>query len=151
MLPDLFGPLGRAIARGVATHFNLAGQPDGWMTRTSYLAFTAVLGLVVPTFLVGLVFVMRFFGNNAFNIPRRDFWLAPERRAATFAYLLRRSFWLASMTIGFLAGVHGLTIQANRQGGALAHLSTPMALALTGCFLAAVIVWSIGLYRHFAK
>jgi cytochrome bd-type quinol oxidase subunit 2 len=94
---------------------------------------------------------MRFFPNSAFNLSHRDYWLATERRDATFAYLFRHSFWLASMILGFLAGLHGLTIQANRQGGALAHLSTPMTLAVAGCLVVGVVVWIVCLYRHFKK
>jgi len=133
----------------VATHFDFSGQPNGWMTRSSCVISTAVLGFVLPTFIVGLFFAMRFFPNSAFNLPRRDYWLAPERRAATLAYLFRQSFWLASMMAGLAAVIHGLTIQANRQGGALPHLSAPMAFALVGCLVVGVAVWSICLYRHF--
>jgi serine/threonine-protein kinase len=148
-LAFVFGSAGQLPPR-VATHFNFAGQPDGWMTRTSYLVFLAISGSLSSMFLIGLFFSMRFFPKGAFNLSRRDYWLAPERRAETFAYLYGQAFWLASMTIVFLAGLHGLTIQANRQG-ALVHLSTPMAFAVAGCFVVGVIVWVICLYRHFEK
>ena len=135
----------------VATHFNWLGRADGWMTRTTYLVSMAVCGVVQSTFIVGLFFSMRFAPNGAFSLSGRDYWIAPERRAATFSYLLRQSFWLASVMTGFLAGIHGLTIQANRQAGAFARWSTPMAIALGGCVLMGIAVWSVDLIRHFKK
>ncbi len=149
-LAFLFVSAGQLPPR-VATHFNLAGQPDGWMTRTSYLVFLAVAGSLSSMFLIGLFFSMRFFSKGAFNLSRRDYWLAPERRAETFAYLFRQSFWLASMMTVFLAGLHGLTIQANHQGGAAIHLSLPMTGGLSGCFLVGSLTWAVCLYRHFEK
>jgi uncharacterized membrane protein len=133
----------------VATHFNLAGQPNGWMTRAQCVAFSAAMGLGSSLFIVGLFFAVRFFPNGALNISRRDYWLAPERRATTFAYLFRHSFWLASMMIGFFAGLHWMMLQANRQGAALAHLSTPTVFASSGLLLIGTVVWSVCMFRHF--
>ncbi len=136
----------------VATHFDLAGQPNGWMTRTQCVALMAAMGLGLPLLIVGLFFAMRFFPNSVINFPGdRDYWLAPERRAATVAYVFRQSFWFASMMIGFVAGLHYLTLQANRQGVAFAHVSTPLVFALAGCFVIGILVWIACLYRHFRR
>ncbi len=106
------------------------------------------MGLGFPVFIVGVFFAIRFLPDSVINLPRRGYWLAPERRAATFAYAFRHSFWIASMLIGLSAGVEYLTLQANRQGAAMAHLSTP-ALALTGCFFAGTVVWIVCMFRRF--
>jgi uncharacterized membrane protein len=132
----------------VATHFDGSGRPDGWMSRSSHLIFTAVLGFAFPMFVVGLCFVLRFLPDRGFNLPHRDYWLAPERRAETFAYFLRHSLWFACMAVWFVLGIHILVIQAN--GRSPARLSTPGILGLAGSFLAGVAVWVVSLIRHFS-
>src|SRR3954468_21478203 len=77
----------------VATHFGAGGEPDGWMSRSSHLLFMGVFGLAFPLFVVGLFFILRFLPDSGLNIPHRDYWLAPERRSETFAYLFRHSLW----------------------------------------------------------
>src|SRR4051812_3401648 len=92
----------------VATHFGAGGRPDGWMSRTAHLLFMAAFGLAFPFFLVGLFYILRFMPDSSFNLPRRDYWLAPERRAETFAYLLRHSLWFACLAVCLVIGLHFL-------------------------------------------
>ena len=139
----------------VAIHFNLAGQPNGWMTRTQYVAFSAAMGLGLPLVVVGLFYLMRFLPSNSINFPgtreSREYWLAPERRAVFDDYTFRQSYWLASMTIGLIAGLHYLMIQANRLGAAMAHISLPAVLSLTGCFVLGVVLWIVLAYCRFRR
>ena len=131
----------------VATHFNGSGQPNGWMNRPTYLLFTAVFGFAFPLFLVGICFIVRFLPVRYYNIPRRDYWLAPERRSETFSYLFRHSLWFACMAVCFVIGIHFLIIRANSLTPA--HLSTPMILGLMGCFLTGIVVWVVSMFRYF--
>jgi uncharacterized membrane protein len=131
----------------VATHFNAQGQPDGWMSRSSHLAFTTLFGFAFPLFLVTLFYVIRFLPPQGLNIPHRDYWLAPERRLETFDYLFGHSMWLAGATLGLLLGIQFLIVQANTQGRA--HLSMPTILGFLSCFLTAVVVWVATMFLHF--
>ncbi len=64
----------------VATHFDRAGNPNGWMTKEFHLGFLLVLHLAF--------FAIFFFAPTLvikspprfLNIPNRDFWLQPENR-----------------------------------------------------------------------
>jgi uncharacterized membrane protein len=132
----------------VATHFDGSGQPNGWMNRSTYLFFMAVFGLAFPLFLVGIFSVGRFLPDRYYSIPRHDYWLAPERRAETFSYLLRHSLWFACICVCFVIGIHFSVVRANSL--ALAHLSAPVILGLLGCFLASILVWVVGMFRHFS-
>jgi hypothetical protein len=49
----------------------------------------------------------------------------------------------------FLAGIHYLTILANR--ATPPHLPMGLLLALTGGFLSGVAAWSVVFIRHFLK
>lgn len=45
-----------ALPARVATHFDASGRPNGWMSRSSHVAFTLVFGFAVPLFVVGLMY-----------------------------------------------------------------------------------------------
>ena len=109
----------------------------------------AIFGSTFPLLLVGIFFVLRFVPDSRLNIPRRDYWFAPERRDETFTYLLHHSFWFACMALGFVMGLHFLIIQANAQSPA--KFSTPMVLGLAACFTAGAIVWGVSMIRHFSQ
>jgi len=131
----------------VATHFDGSGRPNGWMSRTSHLRSMIVFGLAFPLFVPAMIYAGRFLPDRFYNLPRRDYWLAPARRPETMAYLFRHSLWFSSMALCFVIGIHFLTIRANNL--AQAHLSTPLVLLLAGCFLAGTAVWAGGMIWYF--
>jgi len=67
----------------VATHFNIAGQVDGWMSRPYFLRYE--LGLTFGTFTVftALAFLTAVLPAGLVNLPHKAYWLAPERSADT--------------------------------------------------------------------
>jgi uncharacterized membrane protein len=133
----------------VATHFNGGGEPNGWMDRSFYLLFMAVFSFVLPLFLVGTSFTVRFFPDKYFNIPHRDYWLAPQRRAETFSYFVTHSLWFACIALCFIIGIHFSIIQANSLTPA--QLSTPMIIGLIGFFVASLAVWIVSMIFHFNR
>ncbi len=133
----------------VAIHFGSGGEANGWMSRSTDLIFFSGLGVGLPLFFVVLSLVTGLIPAWFVNLPHREYWLSPERRAQTRAYISRQMIWMGWLTILFLAGIHYLTIQANRVTPP--HLPMSLFLVLTGGFLAGVAVWSIIFIRHFAK
>jgi len=133
----------------VATHFDGSGQPNGWMSRFSHLLFMLVFGFAFPFLVVAALYVVRFLPSTFINIPRRDYWLAPERRADTFAWLFRHSLWFACIGVSFITGIHYLIVRANAQPPA--QLPTPLLLTLAGAFLAALATWAIAMIQHFRR
>lgn len=131
----------------VASHFNASGQPDGWMAREQYLWFTGVMGLALPLFIIGLTFITRFLPDWMINLPHKAYWLSPEQRPWTQAYLFGHSFWLGSLVIGLMGASFYLTIQANRSDPV--QLPGTTFAVLMGGFLIGVAVWAISLVRHF--
>ncbi len=119
------------------------------MTRSSYVRLTLAFGLALPLFPAALIFATRFFPDNLINLPHRDYWLAPERRAETLAYFFRHSLWLACMLIGLFIWIHFTTIEANKQTPA--HLSMLMAWGFPGCLLVGVAIGVVGMIRHFGR
>jgi uncharacterized membrane protein len=146
----LFGTASQLPER-LASHFGANGQADGWMSRSGYLTFIAAIGLALPLLIAGVFYAMRFFPDRAFNLPHREYWLAPERRLETCNFFFRCGFWYASMMVAFLTSLHVLTIQANRQGPEAAALSLPLLACVAGCFLVGTLVWVILLILHFYR
>jgi RNA polymerase sigma factor (sigma-70 family) len=135
----------------VATHFDLAGRPNGWMTPSHYLFFSIIAGCGFPLYLVATGYLLRFLPVNkfTFKIPNRDYWLAPERRNEMFGYLFHHFLWLACLAAIFMMAIQLLMLQANYQ--TRPHLSTPSVWAAVDCFLAATTVWIGILFRHFKR
>lgn len=135
----------------VATHFDGAGRPNGWMSRTGHLAFTLALGTGLPAVMVGTCFMVRYLPARMINIPRREYWLAPERRALTSTYLFRHSIWLGCLSVSFVLCIHLLILQANTGGLAQPNLSSPAILALAGGYVVGLACWIVSMLRHFNR
>lgn len=132
----------------VASHFGADGQADGWLSRRGY--FILVAGL--PLFLGGLFWLIARQGVHfprAINIPRRDYWLTPERRACTSDLLLCWLLWLGTLLTGFIGGTHELTVQANQVQPP--QLATGGLLALLISFFLALLIWVAGLLMRLAE
>lgn len=123
----------------VATHFGAEGQPNGWMTRSGMIQFSLITGLLVPGFVVGIFSIIRLAGGKGLNIPRREYWLAPERREETLSFVQRQGFWFGAMFVVFLAGIHYLTMAANLRRPIM--LSNSDVAWLSGIFLVATAAW----------
>jgi hypothetical protein len=130
----------------VATHFDLRGQPNGWMSSQGYLAFMAVFGLVFPLIPAAICLLLRFLPDSIINLPHRDYWLAPERRGETVGYLIRHMLWLSCMMSGLTIVLHQMTVEANRQ------VPPQLSSAIWGylvVFLIGIFLWVFALVRHF--
>lgn len=119
----------------VATHFGITGEADGWMNRTAAVGTLAGFQLVFPALLVLLGAVVWRLPNSVINMPYKEYWLAPERRAESLEWMGRMLAWVAVCTSLFTAAIAHLSFVANRDGTKL-DLG-PFAAAM-GLYLAAV-------------
>ncbi len=140
---------GSELPTRVATHFNAAGKPTGWMSRSHFETLMLVFGMVFPLIIVSLYFMAGLLPAFLIHIPNRCYWLAPERRRETSNYLLRHSLWLACLVVALVTGIELSLVQANKQ--IPPHLSTLTLLAVLLPFLAGVLVWSWLLIRRFSS
>lgn len=133
----------------VATHFDIKGRSNGWMTKSQHIAFSAIFSLTFPLLPLGISSLMRFLPPQVINIPNRDYWLAPVRIKETTDWLAAHSLWFACLTSAFVLCLQLLVAWANLQTPR--HLpGLPMTL-LTALFLAGMAAWIIPLFRHFSK
>ncbi len=132
----------------VASHFDAGGRPNGWMTRDTFIGFYwGMAGLAALIFL-GLPRFLRRAPNKRINLPRREHWLAPERRAETVAYLGRQLLWMGCATLMFSIGVFHLAIQANLTD---APRLSPAAFQLIVAYLIFTLLWVVRLVFKFRR
>src|SRR5215813_8923472 len=79
------------LSETVATHFGSGFLANGWMQREGYLTFSLTFATVLPAIVAGIVgWLPRIFPRYV-NIPHRDYWLEPERRASTLESIAVRA------------------------------------------------------------
>ena len=133
----------------VATHFDLRGNPDSWMSRNANFVAYAVLGLALPLLIYGIFSLAGLFPTRLVSLPRRDYWLAPERRDATMRELRRQSLWLGCLVVLFVAGLYVITLEANQHNPAKLALS--FVLLHLGGFFLGMAIWVVLLLWRFWK
>jgi hypothetical protein len=90
---------------------------------------------------------VRFLPNAMINIPRRDYWLAPERRDETGRTLMRFGLLMVGFESLFFLAIHLLVVAANESQPARLSNNVWWLLA---AFLATTGVLAFKLYRRFA-
>ncbi len=125
----------------VASHFDALGRADGWSSKPAFFAanLVMVLGLAAMFLLIG--WIVRKMPFDAINLPNKAYWLAEERRDATFAYLEDQMTWMGAATVAFLVGLFQLSIEANlKTDGAMPGSAFWL---LFGGFMAIFVVWIV--------
>jgi uncharacterized membrane protein len=129
----------RALPDLVASHFDASGTANGFMPRGFYLRFMLAFVLGLPALLVGVTWFAIGRPNARINLPNRDYWLAPPRRAETISFLRTSITWFGALLVAFLVYAHWLVVRANLSQPA--HLETPWFVCGLAVFLVAVLIW----------
>ena len=133
----------------VASHFGRTDQPNAWTPRDTYVAIMVGAATLLPLFLVVLIAGLPRIFPRAVNIPNRDYWLAPERRARSLAALADFGWAFGCLLTLFIVGVHWVVVVANTSVPAqLPH--RPFQGLIAG-FIAAMCIWTIALCLRFRR
>jgi uncharacterized membrane protein len=71
----------------VMSHFDGSGRANGWMTRDVFLGWQAGTLVFLAVLFEGIVLLQPRLPREFVNLPHRDYWLAPERRATTDTWI----------------------------------------------------------------
>ncbi len=137
---------GQALPPFVASHFSGSGLANGSMARGTYLIFMCSVASGVPLVIAGLQALL-IRRAPEIKIPNRDYWLAPQRKDMTLAFLDAHSRRFAVLLAVFLCLVHWLVVQANQVQPP--HLDSTIFIACLVGFLLATAVWLGSFYLHF--
>ena len=132
----------------MASHFGADGVANGWMTRDGYFWFMVGIVTFVSLTMLAAFGSIRFLPNSLINIPRRDYWLAPERRDETAGALMRYGLWMIGLNSLFFLAIHLLVVAANE--------AQPVRLSnavwwMLAAYLATTGAFVFKLYRQFAS
>ncbi len=133
----------------MASHFGVTGLPNGWMTKP--LFFWIYAGAVALSAVVIFVPARRIAKSpdSRINLPNKEYWLAPERRAETVAFFARQFAWFGCAVLILLVLALDLAMQANLV--VPVHLAAGTMLIYLALFLAFTIAWTVSLVRHFSS
>ena len=131
----------------MAAHFNIQGSPDRFVPKAEFFRFQVQTLLVVILVSLPFQFLFLVMPPGYINMPHREYWLAPERRAGTLGRL--NSFGIV------LFGIILLDVQAAFEISAYANLKTPIVFnaplmsAVMAVSLALIIVMLVLLVLSF--
>jgi hypothetical protein len=133
----------------LASHFGPGGRADAWMSKDLFLLFGLIpLAVALAVAFLGPLMVEKL-PPSLINLPNKDFWLAPSRKAQTVAAFKSWSEGFAIGLLIFTAYVFELVFDANQSGSQqLANASFITALVV---FFAFTLGWMLVLYRRFAR
>jgi uncharacterized membrane protein len=135
----------------MATHFGMNGHPNGWMSRSAATLFQCVLQAIMPIVFIGIAWSLPRFPNSMINLPHKEYWLAPERRAATLGHMTNMLLGISLAISIFIVVIAHLVFEANRRNEPLP--TTPFVVFLI-LFLATVFsvtgysIWTLRLPRR---
>jgi uncharacterized membrane protein len=132
----------------VATHFNAAGVANGWMSRDGQTAAHIGIVLFIAAMFEGIAWLSPRLPNDLINLPRRDYWLTPERRAGTLAWLAGMMRLLGCVLMVFFFALFHQVYRANLDGTRM--LTAPAGL-VTGGLLATVALVLLAVFVRFAR
>lgn len=138
-----------SLPETVASHFNAAGVPDGYMPKDFYTMFMLIFTLSIPSIIVGSMTLIDRFPESSINLPNKRVWLSERYKESTFAYLKSHALGMGALIVLFMGYVHWLIIQANRQ--APAHLSTEAIMSGLVIFVIVLVGWGIALPLRFMQ
>lgn len=144
----VYATSGQLPAR-VASHFDAAGLANGFMPRGEYLLFMLVLTLAVPVLVAFVSVVIPRIAPSMLKIPRRDYWLAPERRHEAYATLATSGFLMASIIACFLIALHFVLMSANNRTPP--RLDAVLMWALIALLIVSLVTCQLLCWRRFHK
>jgi len=132
----------------VMSHFDFSGRANGWMSRDAFLGWQAGTLLFLTALLEGIVLLQPRLPREFINLPHRDSWLAPGRRAATDAWISALVLLPGCLVLLFFMALFHQVYRANVAG---ARGLTPNPGWLGAALVLAVIGLIAAILARFAR
>ncbi len=133
----------------VASHFDARGTPNGWQTKSAFLSVFFIVSLLISLTSFGIPRIITALPMQLINLPNKRYWLAPEHRAETIAFLNAYFAWFGCALFLLIIVTFDYAIQINL------HPENPPDPArfwyiLSG-FLVFTLVWTIRMLAKFLR
>jgi uncharacterized membrane protein len=126
----------------VASHFDGAGHPNGWSSRSSYALLVVAIGVLLPLGIIRLVHTLRL---ERLNLPARAYWMRPEHSGEANRRVRAYIWWLGSILVSTALLLHALILTAHRADPP--RLPSDLFFVVVGGVLLGVGGWAAGWYR----
>jgi uncharacterized membrane protein len=139
----------RSLPPVLATKFDFEGAPVAWMTAGAVMVLEFAL---LALFVGGFWLLPRLFADRpttTWRIPNKDYWLAPERRAATIEALRGLISWMGVVVLLLFMAVSQLVFDANHR--APPRLASNALIWLLLSFVVFIVMWVWAIFRQFGQ
>ena len=133
----------------VASHFGSGGIATGFIARRSYVLGVMFVCIVFPLLIVIPISSALDNPRAVINVPNRDYWLTPERRPETVAFVRKQMLRFGIALLVFVCYVHWLVVRAN--GLTPPRLAAGPFVSALAVFVGFVIVWIALFFNRFRR
>ncbi len=133
----------------IASHFNAQGAPNGWQAKSGFFVALAMITLTMAIIGFAIPLIIGRLPVQLINLPNKRYWLAPERRAQTNAFLEAYFGWFACAIYFVVLVAFNYAAQSNL------HPASPPSIAwffaaLIGLAIFAIF-WSRLMFTRFRR
>lgn len=97
----------------LGSHFARGGFVNGWQTKAAFFSTELAMIVLATVVAFGIPRIIAAVPVSLINLPHKEYWLAPERRENTLAYIRVWSAWFGCGLLAFLLFVMELAFRAN--------------------------------------
>ena len=136
-----------SLPESVASHFGRGGVADRWTSKELFFGVLWGIALLMIAVFLALPRLGAERWMSGPRVPDSEYWDAPERRAATHAFLQGRLLLLTNLHLLLILSVGELAIRANLQ--ATPRLAEAPMWGLMGAYGVALAAWIWSFKRRF--
>jgi uncharacterized membrane protein len=133
----------------LASHFGVTGAVNGWQTKAAFFSIELMIILVATLVAFAVPRLIEAMPVSLINLPHKEFWLSPERREASYAYIRLWNAWFGCALLAFLLFVMELAFRANLQTPP--HFNNAAFVPALLAFVTVDTALLIRLILHFSK
>lgn len=133
----------------VASNFDAQGAAHAWQASSSVIYMMLAVGLGVPAFVAGLMFLLRFMPPKYLNVPNPVYWRATENHSRACDFLFRSSLLFGSGFMLWQVAFSVLLVAANQKTPPQPDTTAAILVSLAPLVLAAI--WVGGILIFFLK
>jgi uncharacterized membrane protein len=137
------------LPQTVASHFDGAGNPNGCSSKKQLIGIYLMIIVTMSLSYLGLPLLLRYIPVSLINFPKKEYWLAPERKEDTLLFFAEKMLMFGNATTLFLILTFQLTFEANLNNAC--HFSSDTMWILLGGYFIFVAIWLIRLISGFQK
>jgi hypothetical protein len=133
----------------VASHFDSHGNANGWQMKQRFFGVFAGMTLLSGFLVFGIPAITAVMPQQLINLPKKEYWLAPERRAASMQFLKAWFAWFGCAVYAVIVVAFDYAVQTNLHS---VYGANPVRLwYMLAAFAAFTLVWTIRLLRRFGR